>query len=203
MPEPTDQLDGAYSNGAPRPPRRRLSVWTVLAPVGALALFVIFFAALSNSCLSDGCSSKDEKEDTNKPANDLKAGAKAKVRAGDSMGSIASRYNLKLDDLKACNPKIDPVAIQPGQLMKVSAIDCEDADLAAVGANPDPLEGETSAGANGAKGASPNGTAAADPSAGGNPAAGAKANDNPAAENAAAAETKTGAAANAGTDDDQ
>jgi LysM repeat protein len=174
MPDYPDPQGGAYRPRSPRPPRRRVSIWTIIAPAGALALFIIFFIALSNSCLSSGChKSSDDSKDSNAPANDLPAGALAKVRPGDSMGSIADRYNLKLDDLKACNPTIDPVAIQPGQRLKVSAATCEGKDLAAVGANPDPLAGETSASNNPTKQAdgSTNGTAAADPSAGGKPAA--------------------------------
>ena len=87
-----------------------------------LASIVVFFVALGNSCLSDGCRKSDDKEDADKPANDLKAGAKAKVQPGDSVGSIAARFNLTMDEIKACNPTVDPQTIQPGQFLIVSEI---------------------------------------------------------------------------------
>lgn len=164
----------------PRRPRRRITFWTIVAPVGAVALFVVFFVSLGNSCLSDGCTNDDDKTDDDKPANDLKVGAKAKVRPGDSVASIADRFGLSTDELKACNPTVDPQTIQPGQYLIVSAATCEGSDLAATGANPDPLAGETSAAAPKPK---PNATAAADPSLRGDSAA---ATTTPPADGAAA-----------------
>lgn len=146
----------------PRRPRRRVTFWTIAAPVATGALFIAIFVGLSNSCLtSGGCSSTSAAEDADKPANDLKPGARAKVKPGDSVGSIADRFGLTMEEIKACNPLIDPQNIQPGQYLVVSAATCEGADRADAGANPDPLAGETSAAAAKPK---TNATAAADPS---------------------------------------
>lgn len=176
----------------PRGPRRRITFWTIVAPIGAVALFVVFFIALGNSCLSDGCAKADDKVDEDKPANDLKAGAKAKIRPGDSLASIADRFGLTVDELKSCNPAVDPQTIQPGQFLVVSAVTCEGSDLAAAGANPDPLAGETSAAAPKPK---PNATAAADPSLRGEAAAG---TTTPPADGAAAGAGAGAGDANAG-----
>lgn len=156
--------------------RRRFSVWTVLAPVAVIVLWVAFFTSLGNSCVLKECKddgdSTAEAEEASDKQNDVTRGGRAKVLQGDSMGSIAAKYDLTEEELKACNPKVDPQALQPGQRLLVSAIDCEDADRAEVGANPDPLADDIAG-----PGKAPtedNGTAAADPSA--NPdAAGAKA----------------------------
>lgn len=158
----------AVDETEPTGPRRRISFWTIVAPVGALALFVVFFVALGNSCISNGCDSNDDDAaEEDKPANDLKAGARAKIKPGDSVGSIAAKYNLTMDEIQACNPTVDAQTIQPGQYLVVSAASCEGADRAEVGANPDPLAGETSA----VPKPKTNATAAADPSLRGGAAA--------------------------------
>lgn len=142
--------------------KRKLSFWTLAAPIAAAVLFIVFFTALNGSCLKDGCDTKKE-EKKEGPANALVAGARAKVKAGDSVGTLAQRFNLTEDELKACNPTVDPQTLQPGQYLVVSAASCENADRAEAGANPDPLAGETSAAPKAPK-PKDNATAAADPS---------------------------------------
>ncbi|MCW2950319.1 MAG: hypothetical protein JWN41_1332 [Thermoleophilia bacterium] len=163
----------------PGSPRRRTTIWTILAPAGAVLLFILLFSAASGSCVVHGncAKSSDSKSTVAKPANRFKSGTKAKVVAGMSMGSIAAKYGLTVADLQACNPTIDSQALQPGQRLNVSAADCEGQDLAPVGANPDPLAGDTNTAATAAAKAKQataaraaaesknNGTAAADPTA--------------------------------------
>ncbi|MCZ4496726.1 MAG: LysM domain [Thermoleophilia bacterium] len=156
---------------SPRP-RRSFSPWSILAPIGALVLFIAFFQALGDSCLVKEC--KDNGTSTTEaagPANKQPAGAKAMVKPGDTLGSIALKYNLKEAELIACNPDVDAQSLQPGDRLLVAAVDCEGQDRAATGANPDPLAGETSAVTPPANAPENNGTAAADPSANVDPAA--------------------------------
>lgn len=158
-----DEHARPYGNG-PRP-RRRFSAWTIIAPAAAVILWIAFFSALGKSCVFKECVDKDngsETKDEGDAQNDLPRGAKAKVKEGDSLGSIAQRFELTEEELKACNPLVDPQALQPNNFLVVSAIDCEDADKAEAGANPDPLAGDTTTGV---PDPSDNGTAAADPSA--------------------------------------
>lgn len=146
----------------PQPPsKHKVTIWTILVPIGAVLLLIMLGVGTAKSCLVSGdCgSSSDDAASANELANDLKQGARAKVRPGDSIGTVAQRFNLTQDELKACNPLVDPQTLQPGQFLVVSAIDCDGADLAPVGANPDPLAGELG-GADGAD----NATAKADPS---------------------------------------
>jgi hypothetical protein len=174
MTAPEDQQrTGSYQS--PPKKRRRYSVWTLLAPAAAVILWISFFSALGQSCVFKSCSddgdASAETTDDGDERNDLARGTKSKVKEGDTLGSIAAKFKLTEDELKACNPLVDPQALQPGQYLTVSAIDCEEADKAETGANPDPLAGETTgsgtgAAAGGATAPDPaeNGTAAADPS---------------------------------------
>jgi LysM repeat protein len=41
------------------------------------------------------------------------------IQSGDTLGSIASRYNTTVDQLLTLNPDIDPSALQPGQRIRV------------------------------------------------------------------------------------
>jgi LysM repeat protein len=43
-----------------------------------------------------------------------------RVKAGDTLESIAAKFNTTVDDLLALNPKIDPLALSPGQKIRVS-----------------------------------------------------------------------------------
>jgi LysM repeat protein len=161
--------DHTRSYATPPRRRRRYSVWTLLAPAAAVILWISFFSALGKSCVFKECAdAKDtgsETADEGDERNDVPRGGKAKVKEGDSLGAIATRFKLTEEELKACNPLVDPQALQPGTYLAVSAVDCEEADKAETGANPDPLAGDTTAGATDANAPDPteNGTAAADP----------------------------------------
>jgi LysM repeat protein len=41
------------------------------------------------------------------------------IESGDTLGSIASKYNTTVDQLMTFNPGIDPSALQPGQRIRV------------------------------------------------------------------------------------
>lgn len=165
MAHPSDEERArSYAQGSR--PRRRFSAWTIIAPAAAIILWISFFSALGKSCVFKECAdAKDtgsERADEGDARNELPRGARAKVKEGDNLGVIAARFDLTEEELKACNPLVDPQALQPGNFLFVSAIDCEEADKAETGANPDPLAGDTTAGANASQN---NGTAAADPTA--------------------------------------
>jgi LysM repeat protein len=42
-----------------------------------------------------------------------------RVRAGDTLGVVAERFNTTLDDLVALNPQIDPNALEIGQRLRI------------------------------------------------------------------------------------
>jgi len=41
------------------------------------------------------------------------------IESGDTLGSIASKYDTSVDELMTLNPGIDPSALQPGQRIRV------------------------------------------------------------------------------------
>jgi LysM repeat protein len=43
-----------------------------------------------------------------------------RVRAGDTLESIAAKFDTTVDDLLALNPGIDPLALSPGQKIRVA-----------------------------------------------------------------------------------
>ena len=43
-----------------------------------------------------------------------------RVKAGDTLESIAAKFNTTVDDLLALNPGIDPLALSPGEKIRVA-----------------------------------------------------------------------------------
>ena len=43
-----------------------------------------------------------------------------RVKAGDTLESIAAKFDTTVDDLLALNPGIDPLALSPGQKLRVA-----------------------------------------------------------------------------------
>jgi LysM repeat protein len=43
-----------------------------------------------------------------------------RVQAGDTLESIAAKFDTTVDDLLALNPGIDPLALSPGQKIRVA-----------------------------------------------------------------------------------
>ena len=43
-----------------------------------------------------------------------------RVKAGDTLESIAAKFNTTVDDLLSLNPGIDPLALSPGQKIRVA-----------------------------------------------------------------------------------
>jgi LysM repeat protein len=41
------------------------------------------------------------------------------IQSGDTLGSIAAKYNTTVDQLTTLNPGVDPSALQPGQRIRV------------------------------------------------------------------------------------
>ena len=43
-----------------------------------------------------------------------------RVRSGDTLESIAAKFHTTVDDLLQLNPNVDPLALSPGQKIRVS-----------------------------------------------------------------------------------
>ena len=42
------------------------------------------------------------------------------VKSGDTLESIAAKFNTTVDDLLTLNPDVDPLALSPGERIRVS-----------------------------------------------------------------------------------
>ena len=121
----------------PLRPRRRFSLWTILAPAALILLVVLVFNAVGKSCAFKDCDAKKSSAASKKESGAAKKSTAAKqqkqrrgykVRSGDSLQTIAARFELSEADLKACNPKIfDFRTIQVGQYMLVDRKRCSGA----------------------------------------------------------------------------
>jgi hypothetical protein len=102
----------------------------LLAPAAAILLWVSFFSALGKSCVFKECvEPKDTGTATAAEANgdernDLDQGARYKVKLNDSLGAIAARYELTEEELKACNPLVDPQSIADTSRRSPGCIAC-------------------------------------------------------------------------------
>lgn len=143
----------------PLRPRRRYSIWTILAPVALLVFVFATFNAIGESCLFKEC--RDEapaKAKDDGAAKRTKAGAKRRdneslptgmrytVKAGDNASAIAADFDITVDELQACNPKADITILPEGMKLFVAPARCRGADLAEAGANPDPFADDTNVG---------------------------------------------------------
>lgn len=142
----------------PMRPKRKYSIWSVLAPIALLVLVFATFNALGESCVIKKCPSKDatdsaKKADAKKPKSgqltkDGRPVRTYRVQKGDSLSLISEKFDISENVLRACNPKLDIETLQPGALLKVNEKACSamltKINKAPAGANPDPLAGETS-----------------------------------------------------------
>ena len=154
--------------------RRRWSVWTLLAPAALVIFSFLIFQAVFDSDLFSGSDGGDdgateETIDEGLTESQL-AAVRTKVKPGETLSEIAAAFGYTIDELTACNPQLDPQTIQAGDYVLVKRDVCSGADKAAVGADPDPLAGETAIGADELAGTAPPqpaGDAAADAAADG------------------------------------
>jgi LysM repeat protein len=42
------------------------------------------------------------------------------IQSGDTLGSIALKYDTTVDELMRLNPDVDPTALRPGERIRVS-----------------------------------------------------------------------------------
>lgn len=151
-------------------PRRRLSVWSLLAPAALVAVVMLTFSALGDSCVFKDCGAK-EATASDTPAEEALAAKREerpelytkdgrlkprwKVREGQSAQNIADDFELTIEELKACNPQIlDIRQLQAGEFVQVNHKYCKGAQPADAGAVVDPSAGtpaEVASGADGGK----------------------------------------------------
>jgi LysM repeat protein len=110
-------------------PRR---VWAarLIAPlaffVAATVFIILIQAGLSggsNDAATTGTAGPTLSTPTSTPTTSETRPRKKKtyrVKNGDTLESIAAKFNTTVDDLLTLNPNVDPLALSPGQKLRVS-----------------------------------------------------------------------------------
>ena len=109
-------------------PKYRMWIYRIAAPV-AFFLAATILVVLIQKGLDDGSSASTTTgglptvtaPTTSEPTNTGKKKKKIyHVKAGDTLESIAAKFDTTVDDLLALNPGIDPLALSPGQKIRVA-----------------------------------------------------------------------------------
>jgi LysM repeat protein len=116
--------------------RARRSPARFLGPLALIAVVVAFLAIVSGSGTNSGSSPTDTSTNTT-PTASHKTGAKKKstvksttqttaqgpktytVVVGDTLGAIATKTGVSLDQIQTLNPDVDPHAMVAGQVIKL------------------------------------------------------------------------------------
>jgi LysM repeat protein len=109
-------------------PKYRMWVYRIAAPVAfflaATILVVLIQKGLDNgssaATTTPGLTTVSVPTET-EPTNTGKKKKKVyHVKVGDTLESIAAKFDTTVDDLLALNPGIDPLALSPGQKIRVA-----------------------------------------------------------------------------------
>jgi LysM repeat protein len=109
-------------------PKYRMWVYRIAAPA-AFFLAATILVILIERGLSDGSSSTPtttlpttSTADTTTSSGTTTSKKKQiyRVKAGDTLESIAAKFDTTVDDLLSLNPGIDPLALSPGQKIRVA-----------------------------------------------------------------------------------
>jgi LysM repeat protein len=109
-------------------PKYRMWVYRIAAPA-AFFLAATILVVLIERGLNDGSSSTPTTSlpttsvaDTTTSSGTTTSKKKQiyRVKAGDTLESIAAKFDTTVDDLLALNPGIDPLALSPGQKIRVA-----------------------------------------------------------------------------------
>ncbi|MEO8290158.1 MAG: LysM peptidoglycan-binding domain-containing protein [Gaiellaceae bacterium] len=105
----------------------RLRVWALrLAAPLAFFIAATVLVILIDNGLSGGSTRTTPSPTVSVPSIDTGTTTTKKkkkiyrVKAGDTLESIAEKFETTVDDLLALNPGIDPLALSPGQRIRVS-----------------------------------------------------------------------------------
>jgi LysM repeat protein len=106
----------------------RLRVWAarLAAPAAFLAAAIVLVllvqSAISSNSAANPAGPTSTLAGTTEPGTTTTPRKKRsyKVRRGDTLESIAAKFETTVDDLLALNPGIDPLALSPGQRIRVS-----------------------------------------------------------------------------------
>jgi LysM repeat protein len=91
--------------------------------LAAIVLVLLVQSAISSNSPGDAGAPTATLSTTSEPGSTSATPRKKrfyKVRRGDTLESIAARFDTTVDELLTLNPRIDPLALSPGQRVRVS-----------------------------------------------------------------------------------
>ena len=109
-------------------PPRRLWAARLAAPVAFFAaatlLIVLIESGLNSGATNTSSSGTPTLSSPTTPTGGTTTGKRKKriyrVQRGDTLESIAAKFHTTVDDLLQLNPDVDPLALSPGQRIRVS-----------------------------------------------------------------------------------
>jgi LysM repeat protein len=107
-------------------PKYRTWVYRIAAPAAFFLAATILVVLIERGLNGDSQTPTTMLPTTSAPDTTTTAGTTTskkkiyRVKAGDTLESIAAKFDTTVDDLLALNPGIDPLALSPGQKIRVA-----------------------------------------------------------------------------------
>ena len=107
-------------------PKYRTWVYRIAAPAAFFLAATILVVLIERGLNGDPQTPTTVLPTTSAPDTTTTAGTTTskkkiyRVKAGDTLESIAAKFDTTVDDLLALNPGIDPLALSPGQKIRVA-----------------------------------------------------------------------------------
>jgi LysM repeat protein len=107
-------------------PKYRMWVYRIAAPAAFFLAATILVVLIERGLNGDSQTPTTVLPTTSAPDTTTTAGTTTskkkiyRVKAGDTLESIAAKFDTTVDDLLALNPDVDPLALSPGQKIRVA-----------------------------------------------------------------------------------
>jgi LysM repeat protein len=109
-------------------PKYRMWVYRIAAPAAFFLAATILVIVIERGLNGDAQTPTTVLPTTTVPGTTTTAGTTTskkkkqiyRVKGGDTLESIAAKFDTTVDDLLALNPGIDPLALSPGQKIRVA-----------------------------------------------------------------------------------
>ena len=92
---------------------RRFSLWTILAPLGLIAVFVVALLLVRGALEPPSPAAAEPTVTATAPTLTVDASVPAfySIRKGDTLSAIAERYGVTTDYIVQLNPNLNPMAL--------------------------------------------------------------------------------------------
>ena len=107
-------------------PKYRTWIYRIAAPAAFFLAATILVVLIERGLNGDSQTPTTVLPTTSAPDTTTTAGTTTskkkiyRVKAGDTLESIAAKFETTVDDLLALNPNVDPLALSPGQKIRVA-----------------------------------------------------------------------------------